>query len=102
MENVKLLYHSSLIDKRQMLSPISYKGVVVYASERNKMNEIIERLRYEYLNGLSSNLLSHETELVLREVEKMQAKIDELEHKVYCWKVQESLMRPLIDDNFKG
>ena len=66
------------------------------------MNEIIERLRYEYLNGLSSNLLSHETELVLREVEKMQAKIDELEHKVYCWKVQESLMRPLIDDNFKG
>ena len=68
----------------------------------SKMNEIIERLQFEYHQGLNSILQTHETELVLREIEKMQAKIDELEHKVYCWKVQESLMRPVIDDNFKA
>jgi len=66
------------------------------------MNDIIDRLRFEYHQGLTSVMQAHETEQVLREIEKMQAKIDELEHKVYCWKVQESLMRPVIDDNFKA
>jgi len=63
------------------------------------MNDIIEQLKEEIADfdgypGFYIQLLNY--------IEELQAKIDELEHKVYCWKVQESLMRPLIDDNFKA
>jgi len=34
--------------------------------------------------------------------EQLLVKLQELEDKLYYYKVQESLMRPIIDDNFKG
>jgi len=66
------------------------------------MSKEIDRLLYDYHNGLKTTLLTHETGDLLKEILRMQEKIEELEHKVYCWKVQESLMRPIIDDGFKG
>ena len=66
------------------------------------MNKTIERLLYDFHNGLKTTLLTHETGEVLAEILRLQEKVEMLEKQVYLYKVQESLMRPIIDDVCKG